>query len=215
MFGIFKNPKKVNEFTDKEITFFKEVIKLLPIRYHYIINQLNKNFLISFKPNDLSFKDWYSVQLNAKLEKEYSKPSLGYFQLQNILIFNKRTKIKEKLTLSFLEGMFIGFYIQDARFDNYILSEYDISGLKEKHFKNDGDKNDLLKIIGDINKEHLLQFDLENTFKIEIPEGNFYTIKDLEDGNYLALNEKGEVYELKHDPYSVKKVADSIVNFNI
>ena len=166
MFGIFKNPKKVNEFTDKEITFFKEVIKLLPIRYHYIINQLNKNFLISFKPNDLSFKDWYSVQLNAKLEKEYSKPSLGYFQLQNILIFNKRTKIKEKLTLSFLEGMFIGFYIQDARFDNYILSEYDISGLKEKHFKNDGDKNDLLKIIGDINKEQLLQFDLEYSFKI-------------------------------------------------
>lgn len=214
MFGIFKNPKKVNEFTDKEITFFKEVIKLLPIRYHYIINQLNKNFLISFKPNDLSFKDWYSVQLNAKLEKEYSKPSLGYFQLQNILIFNKRTKIKEKLTLSFLEGMFIGFYIQDARFDNYILSEYDISGLKEKHFKNDGDKNDLLKIIGDISKEHLLQFDLENTFKIEIPEGNFYTIKDLEDGNYLALNEKGEVYELMHDPYSVRKIANSIVNFN-
>ena len=65
--------------------------------------------MISFKPNDLNFKDWYSVQLNAKLEESYGNPNLGYFQLQNIFVFNKRSKKKEKIILSFLEGMFIGF----------------------------------------------------------------------------------------------------------
>ncbi|MFP8895978.1 hypothetical protein [Chryseobacterium sp. EZn1] len=202
--------QKIQQFTDKEITFFKEIIKRLPTRYHYILNQLNKDFLISFKPNDLNFKDWYSVQLNAKLEKEFSKPNLGYFQLQNIFIYNKKSKVKEKINISFLEGMFIGFFIQDINFDNYILNQYDTSALKEKHFKNEKDMEDLLRIIKDVNKDKLAGLDIEDTFKIEVPEGIFYTIKSLGEGNYLAVDNQGIVYELLHDPYSVKKKATSI-----
>ncbi|UKB84848.1 hypothetical protein LF887_04215 [Chryseobacterium sp. MEBOG06] len=209
MFRIFKK-QKIKEFTDEEINFFRELVKLLPTRYHYILNQLNKYFLISFKPNDLNFKDWYSVQLNAKLEKVYSKPNLGYFQLQNIFIYNKKSKEKEKINISFLEGMFIGFFIKDINLNNYTLNQYDTSTLKEKHFKNENDKEVLLEIIKDVNKNKLVELDIEDTFKIEIPEGTFYTIKSLGEGNYLAVDSHGIVYELLHDPYSVKKKATSI-----
>ncbi|MCL1666587.1 hypothetical protein M2T82_00775 [Elizabethkingia ursingii] len=210
MFGLFKKTKKNYEFTEKEINFFREVIKLLPTRYHYLINQLNNDFLISFKPNDLNFKDWYSVQLNAKLEESYGNPNLGYFQLQNILVFNRSSKKKEKIILSFLEGMFIGFFLEDIKFENYVLSQYDTSNLIEKHFKNDNAKEELLKIIRKVDKQKESQFDLEDTFKIELPEGDFYTIKNLGDGNYLAVDNQGVVYKLLHDPYSVTKKADSI-----
>lgn len=210
MFRLFKKTKKIYEFTEKEVNFFREVIKLLPNRYHYLINQLNNDFLISFKPNDLNFKDWYSVQLNAKLEESYGNPNLGYFQLQNIFIFNKRSKKKEKIIFSFLEGMFIGFFLEDVKFENYVLSQYDTSNLIEKHFKNDNEKEELLKIIRKVDKQKESQFDLEDTFKIELPEGDFYTIKNLGDGNYLAVDTQGVVYELLHDPYSVTKKADSI-----
>jgi hypothetical protein len=67
-----------------------------------------------------------------------------------------------------------------------------------------------LKIIGKINDQQKSKLDIENTFKIEIPEGDFYTIKDLGDGNYLAVDEHGVVYELLHDPYSIVKKANSI-----
>ncbi|MBV8326529.1 hypothetical protein [Chryseobacterium sp.] len=209
MFRIFKK-QRIREFTDKEINFFREVVKLLPTRYHYILNQLNKDLLISYKPNDLNFKDWYSIQLNAKLEKEYSNPNLEYFQLQNIFIFNKKNEKKEKIILSFLEGLFIGFFIEDTKFENYVLNEYDTSNLKEKHFKNDNDKAELLKIIGKLDKQQEVKFDIEDTFKIETPEGIFYTIKNIGDGDYLAVNIKGEVYELLHDPYSIRKKASNI-----
>lgn len=210
MFRVFKKTNKKWEFMDKEINFFRKIIELLPTRYHYFLDQLNKDFLISFKPNDLNFKDWYSVQLNAKLEKDYGKPKLGYFQLQNIYVLNKKSGKKEKIIISFLEGMFIGFFMQDIEFDNYVLSEYDTSNLKEKHFKNEKDKAALLEIINGISEEKLSSFDINDTFQIEIPEGIFYTIKDLGEGDYLAVNENGEVYELLHDPYSVKKKASNI-----
>ncbi|WP_454047541.1 hypothetical protein [Chryseobacterium sp. Marseille-Q8038] len=210
MFGLFKKNNKINFFTEKEVFFFREIIKFLPIRYHYILKQINTEFLISFKPNDLNFKDWYSVQLNANLEKEYNKSKLGYFQLQNILIFNKKSGKKEKIVLSFLEGLFIGFFLEDIKFENYILNEYDTSNLREKHFKNDNDKVELLEIIGKLDKQKEAKFDIEDTFKIELPEGDFYTIKNLKDGNYLAVDKKGIVYELIHDPYSVIKKAENI-----
>jgi hypothetical protein len=210
MFGLFKKPNKIKEFTEKDITFFREIIKLLPTRYHYILKQLNSDFLISFKPNDLNFKDWYSNQLNANLEKSYSNPKLGYFQLQNIYIFNKKSLKEEKIILSFLEGMFIGFFIEDMKFENFDLRQYNTSNLREKHFKNDGDKDQLLKIIGQVNDQQKSKLDIEDTFKIEIPEGDFYTIKDLGDGAYLAVDAHGVVYDLTHDPYSVTKRADSI-----
>lgn len=211
---MFKKQKKIQNFTDKEINFFKKIVEILPTRYHYIIDQLNKDFLISFKANDLNFKDWYSVQLNAKFEKKYSRPRLGYFQLQNIYIYNKKSGKKEKIIISFLEGMFIGFFMQDIEFDNYILSEYDTSNLKEKHFKNENDKQTLMEIIKGVNKAKLSDLEIDDTFKIELPEGVFYTIKNLQDGNYLAVNNIGEVYELLHDPYSVTKKASSIAELS-
>ncbi len=211
---MFKKQKKIQNFTDKEINFFKKIVEILPTRYHYIIDQLNKDFLISFKANDLNFKDWYSVQLNAKFEKKYSRPRLGYFQLQNIYIYNKKSGKKEKIIISFLEGMFIGFFMQDIEFDNYILNEYDTSNLKEKHFKNENDKEALMEIIKGVNKAKLSDLEIDDTFKIELPEGVFYPIKNLQDGNYLAVNNIGEVYELLHDPYRLIKKASSIAELS-
>ncbi|MDV3747354.1 hypothetical protein CMU21_05870 [Elizabethkingia anophelis] len=112
MFRLFKKTKKIYEFTEKEVNFFREVIKLLPNRYHYLINQLNNDFLISFKPNDLNFKDWYSVQLNAKLEESYGNPNLGYFQLQNIFIFNKGVRRKKRLYFLFLKVCLLVFFLK-------------------------------------------------------------------------------------------------------
>ena len=210
MFRIFKKQKNVHEFTDKEINFFRKIIELLPTRYHYFLDQLNKDFLISFKPNDLNFKDWYSIQLNAKLEKDYGRPRLGYFQLQNIFIYNKKSEKKEKIIISFLEGIFIGFFMEYIDFENYILNEYDTSNLKVKHFKNEKDKEAFMEIIKGISKVKLSDLEIDDTFKIELPEGVFYTIKNLQDGNYLAVNNIGEVYELLHDPYRIIKKASSI-----
>jgi len=51
--------------------------------------------------------------------------------------------------------------------------------------------------------------EIESTFKIEIPEGKFYVIKDLEDGNYLSMDENGAVYGMIHDPYEIEKLFDS------
>jgi hypothetical protein len=70
---------------------------------------------------------------------------------------------------------------------------------------------DLINYINDIDEDLIIFLkNMDDTFQIEIPEGIFYSIKDLGEGNYLTVNENGEVYELLHDPYSVKRKASNI-----
>ena len=56
--------------------------------------------------------------------------------------------------------------------------------------------------------------ELEYTFEIELDEKLFYTILDMEDGNYVAVDKKGKVYRLNHDHIEkVKLIADKPTDF--
>ncbi|UII33166.1 hypothetical protein LVD17_04910 [Fulvivirga ulvae] len=84
--------------------------------------------------------------------------------------------------------------------------------MHEKHFQ-DEEKNELQNIIQNHLKDIESQLDLHDTFKIEIPEGEFYVIKNLGDGNYLAVDTYGKVYGMIHDPYEIDKLFESIADF--
>jgi hypothetical protein len=71
--------------------------------------------------------------------------------------------------------MLAGFTVT-SKYRDLDFSRIDVTRIKEKHFK-DEDKEELSKILGKIDKDLLSQLDVEDTFKIEIEEGEFYVIK--------------------------------------
>lgn len=209
MFGLFK--KKNNfQFGDDEVKFFRNVIKILPQRYSYLESQITKEFILKFKPNQLGYKDSYTFILNANLENKFIRKDLPpYYIIKNIGIWENVLNKMLSIELDIITGYIGGFKSESINFENFDFSKTDLSKLTEKHFSNQ-DKEELLKIIGSVSKQQELKLDIEDTFKIELPEGDFYTIKNLGDGNYLAVNKQGLVYELIHDPYSVTKKAENI-----
>lgn len=209
MFGFFKK-KEEYDFENKEIVFFKSVISILPKKYSYLGKQVMKEFILGWKPNKLGYQNSYTFLLNANLEKKFERKDLPqFFIIKNIRIWENNLQKFVDFELDILTGLLAGFKSESVIFGNFNFKKTDLSQITEKHFNND-DKEVLLKIVGDISKEQKLKLDIEDSFKIDIPEGTFYTIKNLGEGNYLSVNEKGEVYELLHDPYSVKKKASSI-----
>jgi hypothetical protein len=56
--------------------------------------------------------------------------------------------------------------------------------------------------------------ELTYTFEIELDGKLFYTILDMEDGNYIAVDKKGNVYRLIHDHEEiVKLIATKPIDF--
>lgn len=65
--------------------------------------------------------------------------------------------------------------------------------------------NEIESIIGKKRIKELLDIvNFGNPSIVEHDERRYYILHDFEDGNYLGVNENGEIYGLIHDPFSVE-----------
>jgi hypothetical protein len=57
------------------------------------------------------------------------------------------------------------------------------------------------------------KLDLTDLSEFEVDGKLYYQIKDLEDGNYIAIDNKGQVFGLIHDPYKIELINKSVKQF--
>jgi hypothetical protein len=57
------------------------------------------------------------------------------------------------------------------------------------------------------------QLNLTDLSELEVDGRNYYQIKDLDDGNYMAIVRKGQVFGLMHDPYKIDLLNKSVKDF--
>jgi len=209
MFGFLKKKKLI---TNADYNFFEIIVNKLSSKYPYLVSQVSKDFIFDKVINKLGEDGTYGFVLNAELESKYSNPNLpSFFIIKDIGIWSNKNKRYVLLDLHIVEGMLSGYYLRESLSD-LDCNKIDLSQIKEKTFK-DKDKDELKLIIDNVKDELINKIDLDGTFKIEIPEGNFYTIKDLGDGNYLSVDSSGAVFKMIHDPYSVDKIFDDLSEF--
>ena len=128
------------------------------------------------------------------------------FELNNILI--KQDGQTYPLNITIYEGVWIGFEIERniLGFKNY---QFDLSSLKKEKSKFALDQK-IEKLVGGLTSD---QLDLTNLGELEVDGKHYYQIKDLEDGNYIAIDNKGEVYGLTHDPFKIDLINKSVKQF--
>lgn len=209
MINIFRKRKLIK---DDDYTLLSFVVKNLPSKYSFLIKQVSKNFILDKKVNELGDKGTYRFVLNADLEPIFSSSNYPqFFIIKNIIIWNKAKQSKEFIEIHILEGMIAGYRL-NAKFSDLDFTKSDFTKVSEKHFINE-DKEVLKKIIGKVDDKILSNLDLKSTFKIVLSEDHYYVIKNLGDGNYISLNEKGEIFGMIHDPYEIEKLYDSKESF--
>ncbi|MDR7212737.1 hypothetical protein [Flavobacterium piscis] len=199
MFKFFRKKKKENQFGNEEIYFFKNLIDILPKKYSYLSGQINNDFILGFKENILGFKDSYTFLLNANLEALYTNKRLPhYFILKNINVWNTKKNSYCNIELDILSGMIGGFKSESIDFLSFDFSKTDIENITEKNFEN----KDLDKLLMnfDENEKKILSKYLDSTYAINLPDGVFYYIDDIGNGDVLALDKIGNAYLLTHDP---------------
>ncbi len=197
---MFRRKKRILK---EDFDFLNAVVSKLPSKYGYLKRQVNAEFLLGKELNKLSGKGNYTLIFDANLAKKYTNKKIPrFFIIKDIKIFNRKDNLYEDIELDIVTGLLSGFKI-NTKYRNLDFNTIDSSHIKEKHFE---DKNGgtLTKILGKIDEDIISQLDIDETFEIKIPEGEFYVIKNLGDGNYLSINKQGAVYGMIHDPYEVE-----------
>ncbi len=209
MFKFFKK-KNNNNMQEWEYKLLDSVACILPTKYSFLTFQINKEFILDSVPNDFLGNGWKRVVYNHKLYSSLKNIKINY-KLVGILVYDLGINNYIEIELDLYEGIIIGYKIEkNSNVFNY--EKIDVNNLREVHYANN-DRKELINIIGDVNNVVLSQLDIDDTFKIEITEGEFYVIKDYGDGNYLSMNTQGAVFGMIHDPYEVEMLFADKVSF--
>ncbi len=202
MFNLFKK-KKTKNIQEWEYELLEVVVKKLPSKYSFLINQINSNCILDSVPNELLMKNWKRIIWNQKLYDSLKNKSINY-KLINIKVFDLESKDYKRIHLDLYEGILIGYRL-DNNSGNLDFENITIDDLQEELYQDKKEK-EIHEIWGDIPSDLAAVLDLDDTYKIEIPEGEFYIIKDLGNGNYLSIDQGGAIYGMVHDPYEIEKL---------
>ncbi|WP_287754040.1 hypothetical protein [Microcystis sp. M112S1] len=183
------------------------IAKKLPKKYSFLQLQINKDFILDSVPNEFLKSGWKRTILNQNLYPSYRNNKINY-QLKGIRVYDPSEDKLKEIELDLYEGILIGYKAQEGQFD---LDRIDLDHLKECEFSPsqedlkyqklfEGKKSDYLDPLGD-------------GYEIQLSGNNYYVIKDLEDGNYISIDDKGKVYGMFHDPYLIEMINEDVKEF--
>lgn len=141
------------------------------------------------------------------------------YKIMGVEIFDKRIDKLIQLPLTVHQNLIQFVYLP---FDKNISKEFDLDNIKVNDLKTEvfeiqnPDEKILREILNGMTDEQIQLVEVEDCFEIELDNKFYYTLFDMEDGNYIAIDRKGKVYRLIHDhEQPVKKIADSAEAFLI
>ena len=203
MFGFFKKTRW--SINGRAYTFFETLFSQLPAEFQFLSDQFAKGLYIRFSVNHAMKGRFYTVGFDPS-QSDKSMIKGKQFELNNILI--KQDGQTYPLNITIFEGVWIGFEIERniLDFKNY---QFDLSALKRDKSKFAADSK-IKNLVTGLTSD---QLDLTNLGEIEVDGKLYYQIKDLEDGNYIAIDNKGKVYGLIHDPFKIELINKSVKQF--
>ena len=210
MFNFFK--KKKRSLRDKELTetdraFLNAIANALQAKYPSIKRQVDAGAIAGITERFVYGEGTFYYSIDGELSKKTRDRVAGDFKLMNIEFLNKSGK-PEQLNLYVMEGLVYGYQCSTL-VENLDLSTFQDKNSWIKIFRDD-DYETISHFFEKYDKSFLDKLDLGSVFKIELNDAELYTIKNLQDGNYLAINLEGQIFELIHDPYIVKKVFENV-----
>lgn len=176
---------------------------------------LSKPHGVSFmqEPKGLFFMKGYG----QKEFEEANRNHRTYFYLNGISVFNRKSDSYEPIKLKYNFDTLTTIEIDNPE---YFHKTFDLNRIQKgeiqlEHLKLENpDQKTAEKALKSLTKEQIELLELEFTFEIELDGKLYYTILDMEDGNYFAVDKNGKIYRLNHDHNKrVKLITNKPIDF--
>lgn len=208
--NIFKRKTKVKDIELFELKTAEVVHSEFPqIKEHLRKSQLK----IYFSRTGITLLRQYESVLDSN---ESIKRS---FELSGIYLLERKTQKQKEIKLFYQSNVLHQILVEkpETFYKDYDLNSITKKGLKIREIITENpDLKIVCKILSSLNKQKLELLDIEDTFEIEIDKKFYYTIIDMENGNYIAIDKKGKIFRLNHEANEaakeIYKNADDFLN---
>ncbi|MBL0737543.1 hypothetical protein JI750_11625 [Flavobacterium sp. GN10] len=197
--GAIFPPYKYNIIRKEQGILFNAIIDALPEELTEIKIQTKSGSLFDLANWKLypDFKNtimWYAGETYLKCKKRGKN-----FKLSGLKIFSDKNNSFENIELLIQDNLLIGLKITNS---NYQLDEFKLSSIDNQNFEIlnfDFPPNGIDLFYDNLDSNIKERLNYNELFDIDFNGRIFYAFYDLEDGNYLAVDKKQNVYSLIHD----------------
>lgn len=206
MFGAISPKYKADLVLKEQEKLFKAIINALPDYLSDIKKQPVENKFWGFKKWSLH-PDFKYVEITYPGENYIKFKKRGEnSKISGLKIFSKRNNKFEEIEIVLWDNLLWAIKIHNS---NYEADEFDLSSIKninlsQNHFEFPARKVDLF--YDQLDNEIKQRLDYNNVFDTDFDGKTYYEFYDLEDGNYLAVDENLDVYSFVYaaDPVIAK-----------
>ncbi len=187
------------------MAFFHKVFEALPKDLQFLSHGLRAGLYKRISVNHSMGGNFYTISYDPS-QSDRSMAKGVQFELEDIFI--KQGDRAYRLNITIYDGLWTGYEIERNILE-FKEFQIDVSILKKNGSKFAPEAR-IMTLVQGLTSEHL---NLSELSELEVKGTLYYQIKDLEDGDYLAIDEKGQVFGLVHDPYKIQRISGSVREF--
>jgi hypothetical protein len=191
MFRLFKRTK----IEDWEIDLLRNIIIKLPHEYSNLINQINDGLFKGVLVDASDIPGYVAFTFHSNLLKKYDRKNERDFKLTNIKVYDNKSLGLVSYEIYISSGTICGYSISVGKKHNIDSSKVDVSDFK-KEYTGESDYNRIIHFFDEEEKKLLNPSEIYSIF---IAYKEYFHIKDLEDGNFIGIDENKIVYKVIHD----------------
>ncbi|MEM6360290.1 MAG: hypothetical protein AAF731_09375 [Bacteroidota bacterium] len=196
MFGFF-NRTKIKQW---EIDLLEKVFESLNQNYSSFKSQVKEGLLTGVRlyPEDKS--NYVGFKYNPGIAEKYLDDTARDYAIKGVQVFDKKQSKYIDFIIHVTHGLICGYSTPESD-----TPKFDIGKLKVPEVKNVYEENPDFEQIKNLlsGSEHNL-LNPSEVYKVELEGKIYYHLKDLEDGDFIGIDDKKRVYQFTHDPYEIK-----------
>ncbi|MFD2521803.1 hypothetical protein ACFSR2_12975 [Emticicia soli] len=204
MLSLFKRTKKENW----EIQLLRNVVINLPDEYSYLLSQINDNLLKGVIVEASDIPGYVAFTFCASVLKKHEKASVKDFKLTNIKVFDTKTLTFLPYEIYISHGTISGYSIGGNK-----KKKIDVNKIDTYAFKRELISESVYDLIANLltpqEKELLNPSQIYSVF---IDDKEYFHIKDLEDGDFIGIDERRNVYKITHNLTKILALNKEIID---
>lgn len=200
MFKLFK--KDDNAFKNK-VELVIKIFSLLPVKFLNIKKQLSDGILTGFKKEKSNYTKF---SFRTDILNKYEDKKGDCFEIKGIKVFDINLQSFTEINLEVAYGIFIGYSTPGVKEINPDIDKIDTRNYWVKSFENNEFKN--LENI--LSEEELKMINPNDVYQLELNGQIYYHLKDIEDGDFIGIDETKRIFKITHDPYSISEIKEKL-----
>ncbi|WP_126974503.1 hypothetical protein [Gynurincola endophyticus] len=202
MFGLFKRTKIENW----EIDLIRNVITKLPSEYSNLIDQINEGLLRGVLVGVSDILGYVAFTFHSNILKKYDRETERDFKLTNIKVYDSKSLSFVPYEIYVSSGTISGYSLIGCKGRDVDLRKVDVSEFK-KEYIGESDYNRIMYIFNEEEKKLLNPSDV---YSILIADKEYFHLKDLEDGDFIGVDENKVIYRMTHNPFRKEEISKKL-----